>query len=206
MPELAFQHRYVAGAAGAPTVLALHGTGGTEEDLIPLAQQLAPEAHVLAPRGRVLEDGMARFFRRLDVGVFDEADVRRAAGELAEFVALAARQYGFAANRVFALGYSNGANVAAAVLLLHPECLAGAALLRPVLPLTPEHDPHLAGRPVLIAAGTSDPYAPVPRVEALAELLGRAGAEVDLRWQAAGHDLTPSDLYGLREWVALRLA
>lgn len=206
MPELAFQHRYVPGAAGAPTVLALHGTGGTEEDLIPLAQQLAPEAHVLAPRGRVLEDGMARFFRRLAIGVFDEADVRRAAGELAEFVALAARQYGFAANRVFALGYSNGANVAAAVLLLHPECLAGAALLRGVLPLTPEQDPNLAGRPVLIAAGTSDPYAPVPRVEALAELLGRAGAEVDLRWQAAGHDLTPSDLYGLREWVALRLA
>lgn len=206
MPEPLFHHRYVPGAAGAATVLALHGTGGTEEDLIPLAEQLAPGANVLAPRGRVLEGGMARFFRRLAIGVFDEADVRRAAGELADFVAQAGEQYGFASNRVFALGYSNGANVAAAVLLLHPKTLAGAALLRPVLPLTPEQDPDLEGRPVLIAAGTSDPYAPIPRVEALAELLGRAGAKVDLRWAQTGHELMPEDLRGLRDWLGLHLA
>ena len=206
MAELAFQHRYVPGADGAPTLLALHGTGGTEEDLIPLVRQLAPQAHVLAPRGRVLEDGMARFFRRLAIGVFDEADVRRAAGELSDFVGAAAEQYGFAGDRVFALGYSNGANVAAAVLLLHPQRLAGAALLRPVLPLTPEQEPNLEGRPVLIAAGTSDPYAPVARVEALAELLGRAGAEVDLRWAQTGHELIPPDLRGLKEWLDLHVA
>jgi phospholipase/carboxylesterase len=205
MTELTFQHRYVSGKAGSPTVLALHGTGGTEEDLVPLARELAPEAHVLAPRGRVLEQGMARFFRRLAIGVFDEADVTLRAGELEAFVREAAAHYGFAADRVFALGYSNGANVAAALLLLHPASLAGAALLRPVLPLAPPADPDLKHRPVLIAAGIHDPYSPVPRVEALATILRRAGAEVDLRWQPAGHDLTPADLFGVKEWFAVHL-
>lgn len=205
MPELGFQHRYVPGVDSAPTVLALHGTGGTEEDLIPLARELAPRANVLAPRGRVLEQGMARFFRRIAIGVFDEEDVRRAADDLDEFVRQAAAEYGFAADRVFALGYSNGANVAAALLLLHPACLAGAALLRAVLPITPERAPELTGRPVLIAAGRSDPYAPVPRVEALADLLRRGHAQVELRWASAGHELTPPDLSGLEEWFAAHL-
>ena len=205
-PELGFHHRYVAGASGATTVLALHGTGGTEEDLIPLAQQLAPGANVLAPRGNVLEQGQARFFRRLAIGVFDEADVRRAADELDAFVQAAAGHYGFAVGRVFALGYSNGANVAAALLLLRPRCLAGAALVRGLLPITPDVAPDLTGRVVLIAAGTSDPYAPAPRVEALAEQLRSAGAAVDLRWQSAGHEPTPADLAGLKEWFGAHVA
>ncbi len=183
-------------------MLALHGTGGTEDDWVPLAQELVPRAHVLAPRGRVLEQGMARFFRRLAIGVFDEADVKLRSAELVAFLREAATRYGFRADSVFALGYSNGANMAAAMLLLHPEALAGAALLRPVLPLTPESEPDLAGRPVLIAAGKADPYSPAQRVEALAVTLRRAGAQVDLRWQAAGHELTPADFSGVREWFA----
>ena len=202
LPELGFEHRFVPGEEGAPVVLALHGTGGTEDDWVPLAQELAPQAHVLAPRGRVLEQGMARFFRRLAIGVFDEADVKLRSAELVAFLREAATRYGFRADSVFALGYSNGANMAAAVLLLHPEVLAGAALLRPVLPLTPEPEPDLAGRPVLIAAGKADPYSPTQRVEALAVTLRRARAEVDLRWQAAGHELTPADFSGVREWFA----
>jgi len=202
LPELGFEHRYIPGKEGAPLVLALHGTGGTEDDWVPLAQELVPQAHVLAPRGRVLEQGMARYFRRLAIGVFDEADVKLRSAELAAFLREAATRYGFRADSVFALGYSNGANMAAALLLLHAEALAGAALLRPVLPLTPEREPDLAGRPVLIAAGEADPYSPAPRVEALAVTLRRAGAEVDLRWQPAGHELTPADISGVREWFA----
>ncbi len=200
-PALAFVHRFERGAAAA-TLLLLHGTGGDESDLVPLGRELAPHANLLSPRGQVLEHGMPRFFRRLAMGVFDEEDLRRRAAELANFVGEAAAGYELDAERVYALGYSNGANIAAALLLLHPAVLAGGALLRPVLPLEPEAAPDLHGKPVLLAAGRRDPYAPHERVEALAEWLRRGGAEVDLRWQAAGHELTEPDLAAAREWIA----
>jgi predicted esterase len=144
---------------------------------------------------------MPRFFRRTDVGVFDEADLVRRAGELDRFVRAAAERYGFDPSRVRAFGYSNGANMAAALLLLDGSLLAGAALLRAVLPLEPPRLPDLSGKPVLIAAGRRDPYAPIERVEALADRLTRAGAAVELRWTDGDHSLTPAEIDSVAEWV-----
>ena len=204
MSGLGFVHRFERGS-GASTLLLLHGTGGDESDLVPLGRELAPAANLLSPRGQVLEQGMPRFFRRLAMGIFDEEDLRRRAAQLADFVTAAAASYGLDARKIFALGYSNGANIAAAVLLLHPAALAGGVLLRPVLPLEPAASPELHGKPVLLAAGRHDPYAPHERVEALAEWLRRGGAEVDLRWQEAGHELTEADLAAARAWLERHL-
>jgi phospholipase/carboxylesterase len=199
--DLGFVHRFEPGGSGE-TLLLLHGTGGDESDLIALGRDLAPEANLLSPRGPVLENGMPRFFRRLDIGVFDEADLIRRVGDLGRFVRAAAERYGFESARVRALGYSNGANTAAAMLLLDPSLLAGAALLRAILPLEPPRPPDLSGKPVLIAAGRRDPYAPIERVEALAERLRTAGATVDLRWSDRGHELAPEEIAATAEWVA----
>jgi predicted esterase len=148
---------------------------------------------------------MPRFFRRLEVGVFDEADLIRRVGDLGRFVRAAAGRYGFDPMRVRALGYSNGANTAAALLLLDPVLLAGAALLRAVLPLEPPRLPDLTGKPVLIAAGRHDPFAPTERVEALASRLKEAGAAVDLRWSDRGHELAPEEIAATADWLdALR--
>jgi len=202
--ELGFIHRFESGSSG-DTLLVLHGTGGDESDLIPLARQMAPESNLLSPRGQVLENGMPRFFRRLDLGVFDEADLVRRVGDLGEFVRAAAERYEFDPARVRALGYSNGANTAAALLLLDPGLLAGAALLRALLPLEPPRPPDLAGKKVLIAAGRRDPFAPIERVEALVSRLEEAGAAVDLRWSDRGHDLAPEEIHATADWLdALR--
>jgi len=198
--DLGFIHRFEPGVSGE-TILLLHGTGGDEDDLIPVGRSVAPNANLLSPLGQVLENGMPRFFRRLDVGVFDEADLIRRAGDLGAFVRAAAKRYGFDPSRVRALGYSNGANMAAALLLLDPQLLAGGALLRAVLPLTPTRPPDLSGKPVLISAGRSDPYAAIERVEALADYLRKAGASVDLRWRNAGHELEPDELADTETWL-----
>ena len=197
-----FVHRFDPGSSG-DTLLVLHGTGGDESDLIPLARSLAPHDNLLSPRGMVLENGMPRFFRRLDIGVFDEEDLIRRASDLGAFVRAAAGRYGFDPLRVRALGYSNGANMAAALLLLDPTLLSGAALLRAVLPLTPPRPPDLSGRSVFIAAGRRDPYAPIERVEALATLLRGSGADVDLRWSDRGHELSQGEIDATAEWLAL---
>ncbi len=199
--DLGFIHRFEPGT-GADTLLLLHGTGGDEHDLIPLGRQLAPQSNLLSPRGQTLENGMPRFFRRLEVGVFDEADLMRRAQELGQFVRAAATHYKFDPTRVSALGYSNGANMAGALLLLDGPLLAGAALLRAVLPLEPPQLPDLSNKQVVIAAGRQDPYAPAERVEALADRLTRAGAAVDLRWAEADHSLMPSDFKAIADWLA----
>jgi len=203
-PELGFVHCYEPGSARA-TLLLLHGTGGNEHSLVELARQMAPATNLLSPRGKVLENGAPRFFRRLAMGVFDQADLMAQAANLARFVQEAAERYGFDAGRVYALGYSNGANMAAALMLLHPEALAGGVLLRPVLPLEPSRPPSLSGKAAFLAAGRRDPWAPVERVEALAGWLERAGAQVELRWQEAGHELHPEELEAARGWLARRL-
>jgi predicted esterase len=199
--DLGFIHRLEPGSSGE-TILLLHGTGGDENDLLGLGRSVAPNASLLSPRGQVLENGMPRFFRRLDVGVFDEADLILRAGDLGRFVRAAAKRYSFDPARVRALGYSNGANMAAALLLLDPELLAGGALLRAVLPLTPDRPPDLSGKSVLIAAGRRDPYAAIERVEALADQLRRVGASVDLRWTEGGHELDSDEIDGVAEWLA----
>jgi predicted esterase len=199
--QLNFVHRFLPGAdKSVPTLLTLHGTGGTEDDLVGFGQTLLPAANVLSPRGKVLENGMPRFFRRLAEGVFDVEDLKSRTHELADFVASAAREYGFDPARVYAAGYSNGANVAAAALLLRPGTLAGAALLRPMVPLVPDPLPDLAGVPVLIAAGEADPIVPVANTRALAELLKSGGADVQVFAQPVGHGLTQADIETARDW------
>jgi phospholipase/carboxylesterase len=190
---LTYIHRFEPGAdPSVPPVLLLHGTGGDEADLLPLGREIAPGAPLLSPRGNVLEGSMPRFFRRFREGLFDEDDVRRRAGELADFVAEARRAYGLA--QPIALGYSNGANIAAAVLLLHPKALAGAILLRAMAPLAEPPKPDLSGVPVLVLSGLNDPIAPRSSAETLAAALAAAGARVERDDVPAGHGLTQADV------------
>jgi predicted esterase len=201
MIDLGFQHVFrPAQAPGAPTLLLLHGTGGDEHDMVPLAG-LAPGAAVLSPRGKVLEQGAPRFFRRLAEGVFDVEDLRVRAGELAAFVTAAAAHYKFDASRVIAMGFSNGANIASAVLLLRPHVLKGAVLFRAMVPLEPDPLPSIAGTRVLISNGRIDPIVSADETERLARLLQRAGADVAVHWQPAGHQLMPSDFAVAKTWL-----
>jgi predicted esterase len=197
-----FIHRFepapAAGSGG--TLLLLHGTGGNENDLLPVGRAIAPGAALLSPRGRVLENGMPRFFRRLAEGVFDHEDLVARTHELADFVAEAAKRHGFDARRVVAVGFSNGANIAGALLLLRPEVLAGAILLRPMVPFEPKQPPDLRGRRVLVAAGKADPIVRPEQSEQLAELLRAAGAEVTLHWSPGGHTLDRADLSAAAAW------
>jgi predicted esterase len=202
-PDLGFAHRFLPGAPGLPVLLLLHGTGGDESDLLPLGESMLPGAARLSPRGRVLENGMPRFFRRLAEGVFDLDDLRRRTNELADFVEAADTAYGLGGRRPIAVGFSNGANIAASLLLLRPDTLGGALLIRPMVPLVPETLPRLDGVPVQINAGQVDPLVPPPQSEALAKLLTDAGANVQLRWIAGGHALTREDLETGREWFGV---
>ncbi|HEX8662468.1 MAG TPA: alpha/beta hydrolase [Beijerinckiaceae bacterium] len=198
---LSFTHRFEpASDAGAPPLLLLHGTGGDERDLLPLGRTVAPGAALLSPRGKVIENGMPRFFRRLAEGVFDEADVRRRAGELAGFVAEARAAYGLAAP--VALGFSNGANIAAALLYLRPETLAGAVLLRAMVPLSEPPRTGLAGKPVLILSGSMDPIVSADNAARLAAELADAGAAVIHRVLPAGHGLSQADVTLAKAWLA----
>lgn len=198
--ETPFVYRFVpAEGAGAPPLLLLHGTGGDENDLLDLGRMLSPDSALLSPRGRVLENGMPRFFRRLAEGVFDEDDVRRRAVELADFVDETRRRLGIGAP--IAVGYSNGANIAAAMMLLRPGTLAGAALLRAMVPLSDPPRANLSGVPVLIASGQMDPIVPTSNSAKLAEMLVDAGADVTYRILPVGHQLSQADLVLTREWL-----
>jgi phospholipase/carboxylesterase len=198
--SLSFVHRFEKGAD--PTqrpLLLLHGTGGDENDLVPLGRMTAPDATLLSPRGKVSENGMPRFFRRLADGVFDEDDVRLRANELADFIAAARAQYGLAPP--IALGYSNGANTAAAVLLLRPEALAGAILLRATVPLSQTTPVDLEAKPVLIVSGAMDPMMQPERAARLASLLTGYGAVVDHRTLPSGHELSQADVTLAQQWL-----
>jgi len=203
--HLGFVHRFRPGAPGsADTLVVLHGTGGNEDDLLGLAQTVAPGAAVISPRGKVLEAGAPRFFRRLAEGVFDPAEVRASGEELAEFIRAAVTRYELDANRVFALGYSNGANIASTVMLIEPVLIRAAVLLRPMLVFEPEEKADLTGKAALISAGRVDPIVPTVSVEKLVRLLEERGAEVTLKWQLGGHNLVPSELKEAAEWLGLR--
>ncbi len=205
MPEiLGFTHRYDPPSdptSGAPTLLLLHGTGGDVHSLLSLGQALAPHAGVLSPRGKVSEGGAPRFFRRLAEGVLDQEDLAFRTGELAEFIGSAATTYGFDATRVVAVGFSNGANIAASLLFRNPGTLHGAALLSPMLPFEPETLPDLTGTRVFIGAGQADPLVPVAQVERLASLYEAADAEVTLRWETGGHQITMTEVDAARTWL-----
>jgi phospholipase/carboxylesterase len=201
MPE--FVYRFEAGAEqGAPCLLLLHRTGGDENDLVPLGRMLAPQAALLSPRGKVRENGMPRFFRRLAEGVFDEADLRSRTHELADWIASMRERH--ALPQPWAVGFSNGANIAAALLLLRPESLQGAVLFRAMVPLETDL-PELNGRPAWLGAGRHDPIVPAENTQRLAEMLRRAGAHVTLEWQEGGHALSAADVEEARAWLAARL-
>jgi phospholipase/carboxylesterase len=196
-----FIHAYEpAGDAARPPILLLHGTGGDENDLLPFGRMVAPGAALLSPRGKVLENGMPRFFRRLAEGVFDEDDLRRRADELADFVRSAQAEYGLAAP--VAVGFSNGANTAAALLLRHPGLLRGAALLRATLPLRDPPAGKLDGTDVLLLSGASDPISPSAFAAQLAAVLRDVGAEVAHRELPLGHGLSQMDVAITRDWIA----
>ncbi len=183
----------------APTLLLLHGTGGDENDLIPLGQLLRPGAALLSPRGQILENGQPRFFRRLAPGVFDQDDLIRRTHELADFVAdQSARQN---LGKIIAVGYSNGANIAAAMLLLRPDVLSGAILFRAMLPLEPPQPPQLDQTPVLLLAGREDNMIPQDSTQRLAVLLEHAGANVTLEWRNTGHGLEQAEFTLARAWL-----
>jgi phospholipase/carboxylesterase len=198
MESAGFIHRFEKGRSEECPLLLLHGTGGDENDLIPLARMIAPTASLLSPRGKVLENGMPRFFRRSAEGVFDEDDLRRRANELADFVTNASARYGIASP--IALGYSNGANIAATVLLLRPSVLVGAILLRPMPTLTQPQPVKLDGVPVLIVSGTLDPIIQPEFAAKLASLLERYGAAVEHRVLPVGHELSQADITLGQSW------
>lgn len=203
-PPPHFRHRWIPAAdplSSRTTLLLLHGTGGDEDDLIPLGRALLPDAGMLSPRGKVLEHGAARWFRRLGEGVFDLDDLAWRTDDLAEFIRADAAVHEFDLSGVIAVGFSNGANMAVSLLLRRPELLQGAILLSPMLPYDPEPLPELRGRAVFIGAGRNDPVAPAWQVERLALLLERAGAQVTIHWTDGGHDIAGSEVTAAREWL-----
>ena len=200
-----FIHRFIPAADGnvatAPTLLLLHGTGGNEDDLLQLGRSLAPEANLLSPRGKTLENGMPRFFRRLAEGVFDEADLVRRTHELNDFILAAAKEYGFSPDNITAVGYSNGANIAASLLLLRPGALRNAVLLRAMVPLKATDTPDLSGTRVFLASGLVDPILPIDNARHLAAMLREAKAEVTHHEIGTGHQLTSAELEVAKTWL-----
>jgi predicted esterase/catechol 2,3-dioxygenase-like lactoylglutathione lyase family enzyme len=208
---LGFVHRYIPPSAsgelaGSMTLLLLHGTGGDEDDLLPLGRMLLPGAALLSPRGKVLERGAARFFRRLAEGVFDQEDLARRTEELGDFVAAATRAYGLQPNGIMAAGFSNGANIAASLLLRRPGLLRGAVLLSPMIPFEPDPVPDLKGTAVFIGAGRNDSMVPTSQTERLAELLRGAGADVTMHWEFGGHEVNKGEIDAAARWVAQHVA
>jgi predicted esterase len=204
--DLGFIHRFVPGEESADTLLVLHGTGGTENDLIGIGQAIAPGAAILSPRGNVLENGAPRFFRRIAEGVFDPKEVRSRAEELARFIRAAVVTYRLDPQRIFALGYSNGANVASTVMLIEPGVIQGSILLRPMVVYEPPEKNDLTGSSVFISAGRMDAIVPTDSVEQLADMFRAANADVTLKWQISGHNLVPSEIREAVDWYALQRA
>jgi phospholipase/carboxylesterase len=206
--DIGFIHRFVPAEdnTSAETLVVLHGTGGDENDLIGIGRAIAPGASILSPRGNVLENGAPRFFKRLAEGVFDPKEVRSRAGELASFIHAAISKYSLNSERIFAMGYSNGANIASTMMLIDPELLRGAILFRPMLVLETDGRSDLSGRGVLISAGQLDPIVPVKSVVRLVELFEASHADVTLKWQQAGHSLLSSEVREAADWLALQRA
>ena len=202
-PQPDFIHEFVQGASSR-TLLLLHGTGGNERDLIPLGRELDPNASLLSPRGKILESGMPRFFRRLAEGVFDLEDLKTRTNELADFVADAVRHYKLAADQVVGVGYSNGANIAASMLLLRPEIMHAAILFRAMVPLIPDKLPDLSSVRVWIGAGEQDPIITPSETQRLVTLLRDARADVTIRFFEASHGLMNGEVTAAHGWLKNR--
>jgi phospholipase/carboxylesterase len=203
--ELGFIHQFIPASTRPDqvTLLLLHGIGGDEEDLIPLGRELYPRAAILSPRGKVLESGMPRFFRRLAEGVFDLEDLKFRTHELADFVKKASKVYKFNLRYVISIGYSNGANIASSLLLIHHEIITSAVLFRAMVPFMPEKVPNLSGKNIFIGAGQYDPIVPREQTETLFDLFKKAGANVVLHFQEnSGHELGYDEISAAKDWLS----
>jgi phospholipase/carboxylesterase len=183
-----------------PTLLLLHGTGGNERDLIPLAGKIDEDCSLLSVRGNILENGLPRFFKRLAEGIFDEEDLVFRTTELNDFLTEASKQYGFDRDNIVALGYSNGANIAGSLLFHYGNSLRGAMLLHPMVPRRGIDLPDLTNVPVFISAGTNDPICPPKETNDLHTLLESANARVQLHWENYGHQLSYPEIENARDW------
>ena len=203
--ELGFIHQFIPASTRPDqvTLLLLHGTGGNEQDLIPLGQELYPRAAILSPRGKVLESGMPRFFRRLAEGVFDIEDLKFRTHELADFVRKASKVYKFDLRYIISIGYSNGANIASSLLLIHPEIMTSAVLFRAMVPFIPEKVPNLTGKNIFIGAGQYDPIVPRKQTKTLFGFFEKAGANVVLHFEEnSGHELGYDEISAAKDWLS----
>ncbi len=202
--KFGFIHEYIPSneSTNQNTLLLLHGTGGNEDDLIPIGRMISPRAALLSPRGKVLENGMPRFFRRSAEGVFDQVDLMFRTDELAEFIRDASREYEFNLSRLAAVGYSNGANIAGSLMLRHPRLIKWAALFHPMTPFVPDTLPDLSNVNILITAGTNDPIVSIEQTENLKTLFQDCGAFVNLFWQEGGHTLVKDEINEANRFLA----
>jgi len=197
-----FVHIYQPPTNGDPiTLLMLHGTGGDEENLLPLAKKLRPTAGVLSLRGQVLEQGLPRFFRRFAEGVFDEEDLMLRTSHVAEFVTSSAARYGFDSAKVVVVGYSNGANMGTSLIFRHPEVVCAGALFRCTLPYEPANPPNADGKQVLLLAAENDPHAPPEKVRRVEEILIAGGVQVTVHWETGGHGMTDAEVEFAAGWM-----
>jgi phospholipase/carboxylesterase len=205
MSMQSFRHLYRSGTRASPiSLLLLHGTGGDEHDMAPLADVIAPGATLISPRGQVSENGAPRFFRRFAEGVLDIEDWRERSQTLANFVASICAEQGISPNILFAVGYSNGANIAQGLLLLRPEVLGGAVLFRPTFITDDVPVKDLTGRPVLLLGGSHDPITPPEELPRIAQQLQKRGASVTVRTVQASHGLVQDDVTIAQRWLAER--
>jgi len=201
--RLGFIHNFLdSNESNTMTLLLLHGTGGTEEDLIQLGREISRSAAILSPRGKVLENGAPRFFRRLAEGVFDVEDLKFRTDELADFVEKASKLYSFDLRNVVAIGYSNGANIAASILLLRPEVLSAAILFRPMVPLIPDTIPNLSKKSIFVSGGSRDPIVPKGETERLVDLFKESSAKVFVYWEDSGHELGMGEITEAKKWLS----
>jgi len=205
--DFEFIHRFIPASSKTKqtnlTLLLLHGTGGTEDDLIPLGKELASYASLLTVRGKVLENGMPRFFRRLEEGVFDLEDLKIRTDELAEFILKSSSVYEFDLKKIIAVGYSNGANIAASLLLRRQEVLAGAILFRAMVPFIPDVLPDLSKKSIILLEGMYDPIVSKQEAESLLKIFTKARSNVTMKWQDSGHNLTQKDIESAKKWLEI---
>jgi phospholipase/carboxylesterase len=195
-------HRFEAATNPAtPTLLLLHGAGGDENSLLPLGRALAPGAALLSLRGNVLEHGMARFFRRLPEGAFDQRELELQTAALSAFLDYAAEKYAFSLEKLVAVGFSSGANMAISLMLTFPAKLAGAVVMRGMAPFVPDPPPDLQHKPVLLLSGIDDPIVGTDEVAELAKLFRSANADITLHWEKAGQILSQGDVLMAFDWM-----